>query len=155
MSSYQLLGLFPMNGPVEIRCSGLDQPGDVQVASAGSPQLSALRPLPHHPDWDTAVWIDALTIPNTPYSFQFYREMEQWMFSNYGSYALVRPEWSKGWAYSPTAAWADAEILGKRIPAAYNNGYAPNDNFDSARATLNSYDPHRVFSNPFLDTLLP
>jgi FAD/FMN-containing dehydrogenase len=155
MSFYQAMGLYPMNGPVEIRCSGLDQPGDVLVPSAGSPQLSALRPLPDHPEWDTAVWLDALTIPNTPSSFQFYRDMEQFMFSNYSSYALVRPEWSKGWAFSPTAAWADGDVLGNRIPAAYKSGYPNNDNFDSARAILNSYDPYRIFSNPFLDTLLP
>jgi hypothetical protein len=155
MSYYQSQGLFPMNGPVEIRCSGLDQPGDVKVPSAGAPQLSALRPLPNRPEWDTAVWIDSLTIPNTPSSFQFYRDMEQWMFSNYSSYALVRPEWSKGWGYSPTAAWSDPEVLGGRIPAAYKDGYPADDNFDSARATLNAYDPYRIFSNPFLDKLLP
>ncbi|KAB2341647.1 cholesterol oxidase substrate-binding domain-containing protein [Actinomadura rudentiformis] len=28
-------------------------------------------------------------------------------------------------------------------------------NFETARATLNSYDPARVFSNTFLDILLP
>ncbi|MCW2885716.1 MAG: binding protein [Streptosporangiaceae bacterium] len=36
-----------------------------------------------------------------------------------------------------------------------NAGQPSNDNFDTARATLNRYDPNRVFSNTFLDTLLP
>jgi FAD/FMN-containing dehydrogenase len=155
MSYYQARGLYPMNGPVEIRCSGLDQPVDVDVASSGSPQLSALRPLPTHPEWDTAVWIDALTIPNTPGSIDFYRDMEQWMLSHYASYALVRPEWSKGWAYSATAAWSNDDILHRVVPAAYSNGYLPDDNFETARATFNRHDPHRLFSNSFLDTLLP
>ena len=51
------------------------------------------------PDWDVAVWFDILTMPGTPYSDQFYRTIEQWMFAHFtGSYAMVRPEWSKGWA---------------------------------------------------------
>jgi FAD/FMN-containing dehydrogenase len=151
---YQAQNQYPMNGPVEIRCSGLDQARDVLVPSSGSPQLSALRPVPTHPEWDTAIWLDALTIPNTPSAFQFYRDMEQWMLANYSSYALVRPEWSKGWAYSSTAAWTDTDILQSRIPAAYKTGYPTDDNFDSARETLDRYDPYRLFSNPFLDTLL-
>ncbi|HXA62111.1 MAG TPA: cholesterol oxidase substrate-binding domain-containing protein [Streptosporangiaceae bacterium] len=32
---------------------------------------------------------------------------------------------------------------------------AVGDNFDKARATLNSYDPNRIFSNTFLDVLFP
>lgn len=156
LASYQAQGKFPMNGPVEIRCSGLDRAGDVKVPSSGPPQLSALRPRPDHPEWDTAVWLDALTIPGTPDAFSFYRDMEQWMFSNYtGSYAAVRPEWSKGWAYTTSSAWADSTLLGTTIPNAYRAGQPAGDNWDTARATLNAYDPHRIFSNPFLDRLLP
>lgn len=153
---YEAQGRYPMNGPVEIRCSGLDQPGDVLVPSSGTPQLSALRPRPDRPEWDTAVWLDALTIAGTPDSFAFYRDMEQWMLGNYtGSYAAVRPEWSKGWAYTTDAAWADPTVLSSFLPAAYRAGQAAGDDWDAARAVLNTYDPHRVFSNPFLDTLLP
>jgi FAD/FMN-containing dehydrogenase len=156
LAYYQGQGIFPMNGPVEIRCSGLDRASDVKVASSGSPQLSALRPRPDHPEWDTAVWLDVLTVPGTPGAFSFYRDMEQWMLGNYtGSYATVRPEWSKGWAYTTSSAWADPTILGTTIPNAYRAGQAAGDNWDSARATLNAYDPHRVFSNGFVNTLLP
>ena len=156
LAAYQAQGRFPMNGPVEIRCSGLDQPAEVGVPSSGSPQLSALRPRPDRPEWDTAVWLDALTIPGTPDAFQFYRDMEQWMLGNYtGSYAAVRPEWSKGWAYTSSSAWADSSILGTTIPNAYRAGQPSTDNWDTARATLNTYDPHRIFSNGFVDRLLP
>jgi hypothetical protein len=34
-------------------------------------------------------------------------------------------------------------------------GLPKTSNWDAALAALDSYDPHRVFSNTFLDTLLP
>jgi FAD/FMN-containing dehydrogenase len=156
LAAYQAQGRFPINGPVEIRCSGLDRASDVKVASSGSPQLSALRPRPDRPEWDTAVWLDVLTIPGTPDAFAFYRDMEQWMLGNYtGAYATMRPEWSKGWAYTTTSGWADPTILGTTIPDAYRAGQPSGDNWDTARNVLNAYDPHRIYSNGFVDTLLP
>jgi FAD/FMN-containing dehydrogenase len=156
VATYQAAGNYPMNGPVEIRVSGLDEPADIGLGSAGAGQLSALRPRPDHTAWDVAVWFDILTIPGTPTADQFYREMEQWMFSNYsGSYAMVRPEWSKGWGYTNTAAWADTVALATTIPNAYRTGQATGDNWDTALATLDQHDPHRVFSSPLLDALAP
>lgn len=154
VSQYQAQGRYPMNGPVEIRVTGLDNPAD--VGAFNSPQLSAVRPRPDHPEWDVAVWFDILTVPGTPYSEQFYREVEQWMFSNYsGSYATMRVEWSKGWGYSNTAAWGDATAVGTTVPNTLRAGQPAGDNFDTAKATLNALDPHRVYSSPLLDTLLP
>ena len=153
---YQAQGNYPMNGPVEIRVTGLDNPSDVEMSSALSPQLSALRPRPDQPDWDVAVWFDILTMPGTPTSDQFYQDIEQWMFTNYtGSYAAVRPEWSKGWAYTGTAAWSNPTMLSSTIPAAINAGQNVGDNWTSALATLDAYDPYRVFSNAFLDSFMP
>ncbi|GAA0433096.1 hypothetical protein Acor_07080 [Acrocarpospora corrugata] len=153
LNAYAALGRYPMNGPLEIRVTGLDNPADAQVAGAVSPQLSALRPRPDHPDWNVAVWLDILTVPGTPYAQQFYRETEQWILANY-TYAGVRPEWSKGWGYSGTATWADAGFRDTVIPAAYRAGQPVGDNWDTAVGTLNALDPHRVFSNSFLDALL-
>jgi FAD/FMN-containing dehydrogenase len=155
MASYRAEGNYPMNGPVEIRVTGLDTPGDVRMASALSPQLSALRPRPDQPGWNVAVWFDILTMPGTPTSDRFYQDIEQWMFSNYaGSYAAVRPEWSKGWAYTDTAAWSNPTMLSTTIPAAINAGQSVNDNWTSAVATLDNYDPHKVFSNAFLNSFM-
>ena len=155
VAAYQAQGSYPMNGPVEIRVTGLDQTGDVETGSAPSPQLSALRPRPDQPGWDVAVWFDILTMPGTPTSDQFYREVEQWMFSHYtGSYAAVRPEWSKGWAYTDTGAWADPTTLGTTIPNAINAGQSVGDDWSSAVAALSTYDPYRVFSNAFLDSFM-
>jgi FAD/FMN-containing dehydrogenase len=146
-----------MNGPVEIRVTGLDNPADIGLAaSVGGGQLSALRTRPDHPEWNVAVWFDILTIPGTPTADQFYRDTEQWMISNYsGSYAAVRPEWSKGWGYTTTAAWSDPTMLATTIPNAYRTGQAVGDNWDTALAILDEYDPYRVFSSPLLNILAP
>jgi hypothetical protein len=103
-----------------------------------------------------AVWFDILTVPGTLTANQFYREIEQWLLTNYsGSYAMVRPEWSKGWGYTDTAAWSDTTMVSSTIPNAYRTGQPASDNWDTARTTLNQYDPYRVFSSLLLDSLLP
>ena len=157
VAAYQAAGNYPMNGPVEIRVTGLDHPTDIGLpAAVGAGQLSALRPRPDQTTWNVAVWFDILTIPGTPVADQFYRETEQWMISNYtGSYATVRPEWSKGWAYTTTAAWSDSAMLSTTIPNAYTVGQATGDNWATALATLDEYDPYRLFSSPLLDVLAP
>ena len=155
VAEYQAEGNYPMNGPVEIRVTGLDVPSDVMIPSATTPQLSALRPRPDQPDWNVAVWFDILTMPGTPYSEQFYRAIEQWMFTHYvGSYAAARPEWSKGWAYTNSAAWSDPTMLNTTIPNAINAGQQTGDNWNTALATLDTYDPYKVFSNAFLNSFM-
>jgi Cholesterol oxidase, substrate-binding len=37
----------------------------------------------------------------------------------------------------------------------FRAGYPGGSNWDSAVSMLISYDPHRIFSNPYLDTLMP
>ncbi|KOX20475.1 FAD-linked oxidase [Saccharothrix sp. NRRL B-16348] len=152
--SYKRRGLFPVTGQVEIRVGGLDDPAHVGVPGAQVPALSAVRPREDHPEWDVAVWFDVLTFPTAPGAAAFYRELEQFFFTRYsGAYASTRAEWSKGWAYTDEAAWADHTMLTSTVPDTYRQG--PNASWDAARATLNAFDPHRVFSNPFLDVLLP
>jgi FAD/FMN-containing dehydrogenase len=154
--AYQAAGKYPMNGPVEIRVTGLDRPSDVVgISGAPAPLLSALRPRPDHPEWDTAVWFDILTIPGTLYANDFYAEMEAWIYSNYSSYCLVRVEWSKGWAYTSSGAWTNTTALGTTIPNSFRTGYTASDNWDAAVAQLNSFDPSRIFSSPLLNALLP
>jgi FAD/FMN-containing dehydrogenase len=156
VAAYQTQGLYPINGPVEIRVSGLDQTQDVDLPGATCPLLSAIKPRPDHPEWDVAVWFDCLTFPGTANSFQFYAELEQWFYANYsGDYAMVRPEWSKGWAYTNTAGWANAGMLGQVIPAAQSAGQDPGDDFAAACAALDRYDPYRIFASPLLDALAP
>ncbi|MDI2125134.1 cholesterol oxidase substrate-binding domain-containing protein [Yinghuangia seranimata] len=155
LDTYAAQGRYPMNGPLEIRVTGLDNPADAQVAGAVTPTLSAIRGRSDHPEWDVAVWLDILTVPGTPYNEQFYRETEQFVLGNYsGTYAMVRPEWSKGWGYSGTAAWSDPTILGTTVPNMYRTGVPAGSNWDSAVSAFNQYDPYKVFSNGFLNGLL-
>jgi FAD/FMN-containing dehydrogenase len=152
LAAYQAQDRYPINMAMEIRVTGLDQPGDVGVEDAEAPVLSAIGPRLDHPEWNVAVWVSLLTFPGTAYSDQFYREMETWILQNYsGAYATVRPEWSKGWAYTNDAAWADTTMLSTTIPDIYRAG--PGPGWDWAVSMFNAFDPHRVFSNPFLDTL--
>jgi hypothetical protein len=156
LDQYEANGQYPMNGPIEFRVTGLDVTGDVDLSGAQQPQLGPLRPRPDQPAWNCAVWIDALTIPGTPNADEFYAQLESWMLSNYtGSYAAVRFEWSKGWAYTSSGGWSNTSVLGTTIPAMYTTGQAAGDGWANALATLDSYDPYRVFSNPFLDQLMP
>ena len=153
---YEALGQYPINGPVEIRCCGLDQSADVKVASAGPPTLSSLRPRPDHPEWNVAVWLNVLSIPGTPNMWQFYTDLEQWMTSHYtGTYATFRPEWSKGWAFTAAGPYKNTTELGTTIPSMYRAGVPKSANWDSARAELDTLDPNRVFSNTFINTFLP
>jgi FAD/FMN-containing dehydrogenase len=154
LTQYQHRGQYPINGAVELRACGLDVTSDVDVPGALSPQLSALRPRPDHPEWDTAVWFDVLTMPGTPLADEFYRELEQWFVAHFTGWATVRVEWSKGWAYSSTGAWSDSAMLTEVIPDSLRAGQSPGDNWDSALATLDDYDPKAVFTNSFLRGLI-
>jgi FAD/FMN-containing dehydrogenase len=154
LNYYAGLGQYPMNGPVEIRVTGLDHPADVLATGAQSPILSSVRPRPDQPGWDTAVWLDMGTLPVTAGFSQFYADMESWIRSHYsGSYATVRPEWSKAWGCTGSGPWTSTALLGSTIPAAVSAGQASGDGWSTAVSILTGYDPGAVFSNPFLDTL--
>ncbi|MFI2205720.1 cholesterol oxidase substrate-binding domain-containing protein [Streptomyces sp. NPDC020192] len=150
LAAYAARGRFPVNGSVEIRVTSLDDPADAGVPGARTPLLSAVRPRAERPEWDTAVWLDVLTLPGTPHAEAFLRELERFLFGTYdGRYALARAEWSKGWAYTDGSAWSDAEVLGTVVP-----GTSGRQVWTRAVATLDRLDPHRVFGNAFLDRLL-
>jgi hypothetical protein len=115
-----------------------------------------MRPRPDHSDWDTAIWLNVLCIPNTPGMWAFYREMEQWMTANFsGAYATFRPEWSKGWAFTAEGPYKDPDAISTAIPDRYRAGLPTGDNWDSALAADNTLDPARIFSNTFMDQILP
>ena len=156
VSQYQRAGEFPVNGPVEIRITTVDNPADVATSHPVTPWLAPTRPRPDHPEWDTCVWLDIGTLPTTPAAARFYTDMETWIWANYTEpNATVRPEWSKAWAHTSTGAWTNKPLITGTIPNAVRAGQPDASNWDAARATLNRLDPARVFSNPFLDTLLP
>ncbi|MGW2648020.1 cholesterol oxidase substrate-binding domain-containing protein [Streptomyces sp. NPDC001393] len=150
LAAYAARGRFPVNGSVEIRVTGLDDPAETGVPGARVPLLSALRPVVDRPEWDTAVWLDVLTLPGTPYAEEFLRELERFLLRSYGGgSALARVEWSKGWGYTTQAAWSDAEVLDRAVPGSFGPRV-----WARAVETLDRLDPHRVFGNAFLDRLL-
>jgi FAD/FMN-containing dehydrogenase len=149
-------GEYPMNGPVEIRVSGLDRPEDCLVPGAQVPLLSAARPWPGHPEWDCVIWFNILSIPGTPIATRYYSELEEWFYANYtGDYAGVRIEWSKGWAYTEAGAYTNDFTLSSRIPASFTQGMPSNANFRTAVDILDRLDPARIFSTRLLDHLMP
>ncbi|MEU3891670.1 cholesterol oxidase substrate-binding domain-containing protein [Streptomyces sp. NPDC029041] len=149
LAAYAARGSFPVNGSVEIRVTGLDDPGDVGVPGARPPLLSALRPPEDHPEWDTAVWLDVLTLPGTPDAEAFLREIERFLLRTFaGGFALTRVEWSKGWAYTEDGVWSDEEVLGDVVPATVGPA-----EWAEADTVLDRLDPHRVYGNAFLDRL--
>lgn len=153
VEKYRRKKQFPMNGPVEIRVTGLDDPKDSIVKNAQVAALSAIKPCPDHPDWDCAVWLDILTLPGTPYSAEFYHEIEQWICQRYQGDSLVRPEWSKGWGYSRYKAWDNNAYFKQELPNVHAQGQPNGLTISEAAKVLNRYDALNLYSAPILDKI--
>nr|WP_246279648.1 cholesterol oxidase substrate-binding domain-containing protein [Psychromicrobium silvestre] len=147
LAEYQGRGEYPVNSALEIRITGVDTPSQVDVVGAEAPALSAARPVEGHPEWDVAVWLDLVTLPDTPHSNEFYSELENYFSRLPANQGLARPEWAKRFAHTAAGAWTDTAAMQGEIPASFPE-------WDWAVATLNKYDPHRLFSNPLINQLL-
>lgn len=148
VQEYRDRGEYPINGPMEIRVTGLDHADDVGLADPRKAALSAVRPEDAHPDWDVAIWLDLLTLPGTPTSGAFYAELEQWLFDRYSDDdACCRVEWSKGWGYTADGPWRSDEVVKELVPASLGPEFA------SATDTLARLDPRSVFMSGFLDRM--
>jgi hypothetical protein len=149
-------GQFPFAGNVDWRAQGLDEPDDVAVRHAVEPYLSGARPVPENREYDTILWFALNTNVGQPGAEAFFTEVEDWFLSNYRSYAMVRPEWTKAYAFSPAGGWTDTKKLTRTYPDTFGrrHGYPASEDWDRAVDKLKSYDPNGVFSNQFLDTLL-
>jgi FAD/FMN-containing dehydrogenase len=154
LSELRAQGLFPINGPVEMRSCGVDHPHHAGVRGAEAPALAPTVPRRDRRGWDTAIWINVLTFAGTPGQTSYYREIEEWMRANYRGYAMLRPEWSKGWACTDEAQWDDPIAIKRLIPHSLQVGRHDDEDWNWAVRTLDRHDPHRVFSNGFLDRLL-
>ncbi|HEX9713004.1 MAG TPA: cholesterol oxidase substrate-binding domain-containing protein [Actinomycetota bacterium] len=151
VETYRQRGSYPMNMPLQLRVTGLDHPAEVEMNGASPPLISSLAPRADHPEWDVAIWFDALSFPGTPDANAFYQELEEWMHQHFSGTTAVRPEWSKGWAYTGDGPWTRSEMLTSTIPDGFR---ARTRGWDEAIEILDQLDPHRVFSNAFLDRLL-
>jgi hypothetical protein len=157
LERYRLRGAYPVNGPLEIRFSTMDRQAELGVHGASPPALSPCRSVrPDDPELDTVLWFSLLTIPGTPHANEFFREFEIWMLRRWGrpGYNVIRPEWSKSWAHGKLGAWTNRRLLRKTIPGQFNQPKGE-PLFDWTRRTLQAYDKHHLFTNQFLDLLLP
>jgi hypothetical protein len=155
LERYRLRGWYPVNGPMDIRFSTMDRQDDLGLPGASPPALSVCRSIrPRDPGLDTVLWFTLLTYPGTPHSNEFFGELEAWMLGRWGRPGrnVLRPEWSKSWGYGEQGAWTNRRILQSTIPRQFSQ---PGPVFERARRTLQAYDKHHLFTNRFLDLLLP
>ena len=159
LADFQSRHEYPYVGPVEIRAQGLEYTDEVLIPGAVEPTLSGARPHPDHPEKDIIIWFAINNNPDQPLAAEFNTRLEQWFYSNYASYGLIRPEWTKSYAYTADGqyggAWTNDEILTEVYPATWTEGYPEDNNWHTATAQFNAMDPHGVFSNSHLDKLFP
>jgi hypothetical protein len=151
LNAFQKKGQYPVNAPLEIRVTGLDNPADIAAVHSASPAISALNYDQEavQNGWDVALWLDVLTIPNTPNSNDFYTQLEAALIANpwfNGTNGRIRPEWSKGWAYTANSgAWTSQPQI-DRFKATFTG-------WSTEQATLAKYDGAGLYTNPFLTGL--
>ena len=158
LDAYRKKWQFPVNSPLEIRVTSLDDPALVGVPAgvkAQSPLISALSydEVAKQNNWDVALWLDVLTLPGTPYSNEFYQELEEWIQKRFsGTAGRPMPEWSKGWAYTSEGAWTNTAVM-ESIREMFTTGRSNDNNWNYEVATLAKYDKANLFTNPLLTTL--
>lgn len=157
IEDFRSRGLYPYTGPFELRAHGLDQSSDVLMPNAVEPFLSGARPHPEHPEKDTVIWYAINNNVDQPAAAEFNTRLEQWFLSHFADYGIVRPEWTKSYAYTAEGAfgggWTNDKVLLETFPNTWRQGYPAGTTWDDAVAQLNAMDPHRVFSNRYLDRL--
>ncbi|WP_161569603.1 cholesterol oxidase substrate-binding domain-containing protein [Veronia nyctiphanis] len=153
LEEYKQRNQYPVAGPLEIRVTGLEDPRGLKTRDGSVPKPPALSALTNSDiggEVDTAIWIDALTLPGQPDSNQFYTEFEQWLYNTFNA-SETRVEWSKGWGYTNNrGAWDNESILNEKVPESMNNLQR---SFQQTASIMRDYDPNNIYSNGFLDQL--
>jgi len=144
---------YPTPGLLDMRITGLDNPDFIEVLGAESPSLSPLSPVPEFPDFDTGVWMDTTGYQDTPYVYEFLVRFQSLLYQHlHGKHAVIRAEWSKSWAYDESGSWRNFTVL-NHFPRTFSSSDQLEE-WNWAVRTLDDHDPHRVFSNSFLDEFL-
>ena len=158
LADYQKRDQYPINSPLEIRITSLDDPAKVAVkrgTTARSPVMSSLSydEVAQRNGWDIALWLDVLTLPGTANADDFYLELETWVTQTFsGTRGRAIPEWSKGWAYTSAGAWQNQAFL-QYVRDQFTTGRSADHDWQYEVKTLRTYDAHGLFTNPFLDQL--
>jgi hypothetical protein len=158
IGQFEAQGLYPINSPLEIRVTNLDDTTQVHAAGAQSPTLSSLSydAVAQSNGWDVAAWFDVLTVMpagDPQQANDFYAQLEDWMTRRFGTAARPMPEWSKGWAYKKsTGAWTNGAYM-ELVRQMFTTGRGSDDDFAWAATTLANYDRASLFHAPLLDQL--
>jgi hypothetical protein len=161
LAEYEARNLWPINSPLEIRVTALDDPAKVGTPSGQSPEspvISALSmdPVVRNAGWDVACWIDVLTIipeGDPQRAYEFYEEFESWIYTHFADGFRVMPEWSKGWAYTADGgAWTNEAII-DAARRTFTDGRPADDDWSWEEQTLAKYDSAGLFFDFFLERL--
>jgi hypothetical protein len=161
LADYQARTLWPINSPLEIRVTALDDPSKVGTPSrqaAASPVISSLSvdPVVQHAKWDVACWFDVLTIipeGDPQRAYEFYEEFESWIYTHFADGFRVVPEWSKGWAYTADGgAWTNQAII-DAARRTFTDGRPVDANWSWEEQALAKYDSAGLFLDSFLERL--
>jgi hypothetical protein len=150
---------YPICGPLEIRATTIDKQDDPGIAN-GPPAALAASHAVNAATLDTVLWISNLTFPDTAGSSTFWNNLEQWMITQWdpSNTWVIRPEWSKGFAYNPDndpnpGPWMNPSLL-QRTRSMYGTS-ADQYGFNWAKGVLANHDKNRIFTNSWLDQLFP
>lgn len=131
---------------LEVRVTDLDDVG-CDGRGATVPLLSVCAPpIPTSPEKHVVLWMSVLSAQN-PASQRargpYFRGLEAWLvaWSEARGFTL-RPEWSKGWAYTRDGAWTSPQI--RDVP---QRGWGPR--VAQAAALFDGLDPVGTFKSPF------
>ena len=159
LQAYEKENKYPINGFMEIRVTCLDDSAHVPTennANPGRPVLSALSAdaVSKRNNWDVAIWFNLMTIHGTPYCNEFNTELERWLLDTFnGTFARVRPEWSKTWGFTHEGPYTNQEFL-QHTRNSYSEEREDDDNWNWAVETLQKYDRKNIFISPLSESLL-
>ena len=147
LADMETQNVFPVNTGMEIRVTGLDEANSTGFPGEQAPYLSttAIDDLARRNGWDCVLWLGVRSVPTTRGLNTFYSRLEerltQFVFFQ-PPHGLLRPEYSKGWAYTERGPHTNYDFLSitrQRLT-----------HFVDARAVFEKYDPKGISGSAFL-----
>lgn len=151
LEAYRARRSFPINQPTEIRLTTTDRTTDLPPGSR-PPALSICRQ--GNASADTILWIQCFTMAMKD-TYAFFEELETFYIETFGPQAsgILRPEWSKGWAFTSKGPGTNLNVIRNVIPRLFNQ---PDPNlWERATKTFEKHDAARIYTDPLLDALFP
>ncbi|CAG7725981.1 unnamed protein product [Allacma fusca] len=142
LENFSTRNSYPINGPLCLRVTGVDNPADVRVDNAQTCGICPGSPVLGRPELDTVIWFNILTFRSNIQVSRFVSEIQNSLDEVFDeSFAVLRVEWSKGFAYSSSHdfPWTNDSFLKKNIPKSWTQ-------WESTRKILNSFDPFQSIS---------